>query len=684
MAYNLKWQIPFVNDKGESRTINIYVEGYEGEVMRLEGGESPITTQESTDEDMLCPLRSQTGYIRVIDNGDLEGLTPTTDTQHKVELKDANDSTLWIGYMKAAEYSASWSVRPNEVQLPIISRLEALGSIDMDSSLPMGMITFGELIAEAARAVGEVEDVWIPAELYRNGGYWWPMKLTVSRALFFERNNGANFDDPDYREYKCNTYKEMMQKIMSLFGWCMRERGKDWVISSPTTKRYIKLTVAQLAIMAATTTLSCTEVEADDVMFESLAAASTDHKRDVIMGSRTFEVEAKTNGGNDFLPTFEIKDFSKSVVNEEYNCYDRYGNWDVMFRHGWIGNNTRNKYNFHAWSLSGGVANETNWIPQLALGYNGLDLFPTAAAAYGQLDICTKEEVTDGTKKYWQYNEGLVVRTRPSSATISLLTRMPLVEVVGKNICNIYGGALCWNPSIVYDYEGDRPGYSKVTELLISVRVGDKWWNGSTWTNTERVVQVQMQDDGKNVVNQKNLTMPYNDAEGYIMPVFGVMSGEVRLTIYAIRCDYSATVLLQNVSLKYEPIDEEIKEDNETSNHYYSVADEEVMAGRKKVTLEMATDNNNAPGYGILFIDGDKVSGQTFEQGRLEEVLLGKLKRLFGRKVEKLTLHIDADEAVQPMARIDKAGVKYQLLSEARDWMTDESTIICESLPGQI
>lgn len=683
MAYGLKWQIPFVNDKGEPRTINIHVDGYVGESQLLEGGDAPITTQEATVADMLEPIRTQTGYISVIDNGELEGITPTSNTKHRVTLVDGADRVLWIGYMSAAEYSATWAANPNEVQLPIISRVEALGSIDMDSTLPMGMITFGELIAEAARAIGEVENVWIPAEVSKSGEYWRVMKLTVSRALFFERNNGSNYDDPDYREYKCNSYKEMIEKIMSLFGWCLRERGMDWVISSPTATKYIRLTVAQLAIMAATTTLSCTEVEADDVMFESLAAASTDHKRDVIMGSRTFEVEAKTNSGQDFLPKFELKDFEREVVNQAYDCYDKYGNEFVMFRHGWVGKNAKGNYKFKSWGLSNDTVSERYWIPQAAFGVNGpIQILPGTAAAYGQIDFCTNEEVNDGTKKYWEYKEGLVVRTIRSSASISLMSQLPLAEITGKNLCNLYGGALCFNPSVVYDYEGERPGYSKVTGLLISVQIGDKWWNNLGWESAPRVVLVQMDEDGTKVVNQKSLQMPYNDAEGYIIPIQGVMSGEIKLTIYAVRCDFSATVLLQNVSLKYVPNDEDGYEDKDTSNHYYSVADGEVMEGRKKVELQMATSNNNAPGYGILYMDDQLADGLTFDEGMLEMQLLGKLKRLFGRKVEKLTLHIDADEAVQPMARIDMDGVKYHLLSEARNWMTDESTIICESLPG--
>lgn len=687
MAYGLKWQIPFVNDKGVRRTINIYKEGYSGSSHLIEGSDTPITTQESTNEDMLCPVRTQTGYLSVVDNLDLDDLKPTSNLQHKVMIEDDDYGTLWTGYMKAAEYSATWSVAPNVVQLPIISRLEALGGIEMDSTKPLGMVTFGELIAEAAEAIGGIGCLWIPAELTRNGEYWWPMKLSVSRANFIKRNNGVNFDDPDYKEYDCNTYKEMLEKICSLFGWCLREREEDWVMSSPTSTQFIKLTMAQLAIMAATTTLSCTVYEVDDVEMSALSPCSVDHKRDELMGARTFEVEAKTNEDSDFLPTFKLGDFAKEYVDQSYNVFDKNANRVVMFRHGWLGKKPSGQYKFRAWTTSNSWQDvtEMNWDASLALGQIEIDIFPAAAAAYGKLDICRYEEINDGTKKYWNYDEGLLIRTmRVERPTIQRW--MPLVEVTGMNVCNIYGGALCWNPTVMYDNDNEQEGVlantDKVSELYIRVQVGDKYWNGNAWTTSPAVVAVPMDEDKTKVVNMKTLSMPYNDAEGYIIPVDDVMSGEVKLTIYEVYCSFSANILLQNVQLKYVKKDIDEEKGDADSNHYYSVTTNDVMDGRKKVTLEMATDNNNAPGYGILFMGDEKVDDSTFAEGRLENVLLGKLKTLFGRKVEKLTLHVEADDRLHPAARISQPGVQYHLLSEARNWMTDESTIICESLPG--
>ena len=54
------------------RTAVVYtvsVGGGTGAAIHLKGGAQPFTTQEANDEDMFTPIRTQSGYLRIVDDG---------------------------------------------------------------------------------------------------------------------------------------------------------------------------------------------------------------------------------------------------------------------------------------------------------------------------------------------------------------------------------------------------------------------------------------------------------------------------------------------------------------------------------------------------------------------------------------------------------------------------------------
>lgn len=100
MARNVKWKVNFKTINDRDAEVLIYEDGWTGDVTDIEPAENPITTEEDNNDEFMTPVRTWTGYLRVIDNGDLEGLMPTDNQQHYVEL--LIDNVLkWCGYMQA-------------------------------------------------------------------------------------------------------------------------------------------------------------------------------------------------------------------------------------------------------------------------------------------------------------------------------------------------------------------------------------------------------------------------------------------------------------------------------------------------------------------------------------------------------------------------------------------------------
>ena len=66
----IHWQIPFKSLRvGTNYTVNIYDSSYSDSPIKLKPGANPFTTQESDDDDMFIPIRTHTGYLRIVDDG---------------------------------------------------------------------------------------------------------------------------------------------------------------------------------------------------------------------------------------------------------------------------------------------------------------------------------------------------------------------------------------------------------------------------------------------------------------------------------------------------------------------------------------------------------------------------------------------------------------------------------------
>lgn len=126
-------------------TVSIYDADYTGEPIVLHGAARPFETTESDDDDILIPIRSQTGYLRIVDDGygnqsnsrvafDWKDLLPNTDTDRPVVLThEYNGETVidWQGFMQAQNFSGTLYEKPQLREYPIHCALSPLEGIDM-------------------------------------------------------------------------------------------------------------------------------------------------------------------------------------------------------------------------------------------------------------------------------------------------------------------------------------------------------------------------------------------------------------------------------------------------------------------------------------------------------------------------------------------------------------------------
>lgn len=140
----IRYQIPFKSLRTDTLyTVNIWQNNYVGSPTILQGAAEPFTTEEDADEDPFTPVRTQSGYIRIVDNrrtldgyyltdGWWKDLIPKNDTASYVTLTHTSNSTTvidWQGYLQAQTFGSEMYERTQERELPIQCPLTILKAI---------------------------------------------------------------------------------------------------------------------------------------------------------------------------------------------------------------------------------------------------------------------------------------------------------------------------------------------------------------------------------------------------------------------------------------------------------------------------------------------------------------------------------------------------------------------------
>ena len=150
--FNIHWKIPFMSLRtGTLYTVNIWKDGAlpSGYPLTLKGGAHPFVTQEDDNEDQFTPLRTQTGYLRIIDDGKAvnasnqsvafswKDLMPSTDTDRPVTLTHQSGGATvvdWQGYMQAQTFTGELYDGVQEREFPIQCPLSALTASNVDDA----------------------------------------------------------------------------------------------------------------------------------------------------------------------------------------------------------------------------------------------------------------------------------------------------------------------------------------------------------------------------------------------------------------------------------------------------------------------------------------------------------------------------------------------------------------------
>lgn len=298
MAKNIRWQIPFVSIQGVHYRVDIYDEGTFTPV-QLTAGPTPFVTDEDASDDFFAPVRSQSGTLQVCTlkpDGNyitLDELLPANNIARPVRLinTDNSDAIEWQGFLSCEAYSQDYVGIPQILDLPVISVLEAMKSIEISS------YWFDQVSAETISSF--IDDILYQVDqetgMQLTTVYSQASNDILSKYIFasqyFSYNTNESTGEITY-VYSSTSLHDILQDICQFMGWCLREIG--------STLYFIRIGSDELGMTTSN--------------MLSLQWMGTGHQRTIMQGVKSVSVEAKVE---EFSTYFEMPECPTSGLNQK-------------------------------------------------------------------------------------------------------------------------------------------------------------------------------------------------------------------------------------------------------------------------------------------------------------------------------------------------------------------------------
>ena len=296
----IHWKIPFKSLRtGTLYTVNIYDASFSGTAVVLKGGASPFSTEENEDEDQFAPIRTQSGSIRIIDDGkDASGnalatgwwkqLVPVNDTDRPVTLTDGSNNVVWQGFMQAQNFGAELYEPTQEREFPVQCCLSVLAATQVSTSEAQ-LCNFAYLLRYIFNSVPSHSFTSFVIQGGADAQQWLLKRLDWHNFL---NDNADNDVEPRYNLY------EILEDVCQFWGWTARIYKQTIYLTcadDTAETTFLTLTPANLDTMAAGGTAGTTSAGYSTATISGDVFASTDNSDYKQRGPNKATVKADVN-----------------------------------------------------------------------------------------------------------------------------------------------------------------------------------------------------------------------------------------------------------------------------------------------------------------------------------------------------------------------------------------------------
>ena len=250
----IHWQVQFKSLRaGTDYTVNVYDDNYSGNPIELKGAAEPFVTDEDDDDDFFKPVRTQSGYLRIVDDGyaadgvtpfDWMDMIPSGDFNRRVTLTNGSGVTVWQGFMQAQDFGFDMCEISQERDFPVHCVLSALGGVNVSPTAYNGTASFAAVLDYAFGAIPSAEISSIVIHGGPDARTWLMTKFDW--AVFGKEN------DEGHLESTCDVLEAITQ-VCKYWGWSARIKGTSVYMLSPDWTTFsvaLVLTLSELHNLA--------------------------------------------------------------------------------------------------------------------------------------------------------------------------------------------------------------------------------------------------------------------------------------------------------------------------------------------------------------------------------------------------------------------------------------------------
>lgn len=625
----IHWQIKFRSLRAnELYTVSIYDDLYRGDSIQLRGGANPFETQEDDDRDYFKPVRTQTGYITIVDTGkDMNGddfdwfdIIPAHAKDRKVVLTDSNNAVRWVGYIQPQTFSGNLYQPTQERKFPVMCPLQALASVDIPST-NLGVHTFAYVLDRILENTG-ITFGWLNFQGYSSLEW---LQKKVDWMNFLDKEDDGTYTG----KFDCLT---LLEEVCKFWGWTCRIHEDDlWFVFPDDNLEtdYVGIEQSDLYdyLEAGQVPPQYQEGTWGSINTDTDIYATTENSTEVQLGIRKATIKADIN--------------KQQIITEI--PYDKIIN---MYRNSQVQTTqVDDHYNFvlHGAEFPGIYSFDDLYMECLDR-YTGLP----GTGTYHWL----------GSAYFWITDsyEGNIAYKHNYNWT----TRLEIMDsLVGSSIESEYLFMMRSKSPHNYDHgviaiSGEVGNGGTLTCRL---KVGSKWWNGSSWTTTKSTFDMAVGDEtaptsasaGKIICNRQ-LNGIYNDYDGHGVPVSSKIGGIITFEIVGFEENGASvpnTGVIGIKNLKIEFVREKSYDyyNDDRSENTYTNTTNKAFEDEVSIDTIFASDDLNAFGLGIIMnYDGTYCNHVSYiysdgvENSRPEQHLLNRIinRGKYIRKTERI------------------------------------------------
>lgn len=691
MARNVHWTMRFRSLDDIAYRVDIFEEDYEGQPVVLLGGAQPFVTQETDDDDFFLPLRTSSGYLTLVieDASVVDDILPQRMTDRYLELTDENSGKKeWIGYISPAQYSNVWDTTPYELQLPVLSPLAALGTMEYR---PLGRwACVGEVLKNifenhlgflpeyvAIQILDDDVDT-VPLLDHNFSDLRFARTVDYANIPFKGNNDGMTVDS--------YTVNDVLDAICRLCGYSILETpSRYWFLAQDASRKF--------AVMAGDSIQSASYfsvVEMDDRQLPDVISA--DGQKNILLAKKSVKLSAELDKVDD---VWSMDMLASSTSSR--------GRWEIPDDKilQYFGRNNGHDYLCQQYIKRVDLATSSpdtpiptpqdiladTWIHEGNFSFVGGMFISYTTGVKND----SRRSLDPALSDYSQYKNALLIvtmeaRENPVERLIPAVTMTTPKAYSAVNFVQT-GLLLKFNYGISNEYRDWKfrfPG--GITRLLVQLKWGDRYYRGDPINGGQVIdsmlwqsepcqfyvyvstLDMEEADSGRAFNND-----PIDDRGGFdiIIPrnYAPYMNGPIELKIFtpyaSLVLGKAARILLTDISLSAPSMDDVSINDN--------------IDDYREEYFEMLEGLGDEYEYKQPITHGSYVyspSGvyEYHPSEYWENLFFDRLKRWYGRAVEQLTIDVQRSEAM-PGVRYYRDGSIYLPVSRTVNWRDAKTTL---------